>query len=109
MVWVRSMLLLKPPVILKEECGRKLLATSPDGGLTAFLFLFTLVIRGSSEISKYIHDVFAAETSVAPRPHATRPQDTAIAPSSGCVDVYVEHAGYLTGGQQIPVTFARSH
>jgi hypothetical protein len=103
------MLLLKLPVILKEECGRNLLAASPDGSLTAFLFLFTLFIRGCPEVSKYVHDVFAAETPVAPRTHATRPQDAAIAPSSGRVDVYVEHTGYLAGGQQIPVTFARSH
>jgi hypothetical protein len=109
MVWVRSVLLLKLPVILKEECGRNLLAASLDGCLTAFLFLFTLFVRGSSEVSEYVHDVFTAETPVPSRPHAARPQDTAIAPSSGSVDVYVEHAGYLAGGQQIPVTFASSH
>ena len=109
MVWVRSMLLLKLPVILKEECGRNLLATSPDDGLTVVLFLFTLFIRGSSEVSKYVHDVFTAEAPVAAGSAAARPQDTAIAPSSGSVDVYMEHTGYLASGQQIPVTFASSH
>jgi len=92
-----------------EVKSKSLSTTCPDGCLAAFCFLFRLFIRGSSEVGEYVHNVFTPEASVTPGSDAARPQYTAIAPSPGRVDVYVEHTGYLAGRQQIPVTFASSH
>ena len=79
--------------------GKCLPATCPDGGFAAVRFLCGLFIRGGSKVSEYAHNVFTTETPVAPGSDAARPQDTAITPSSGRVDVYVEHMGYLAGCQ----------
>lgn len=84
-------------------------AACPDGCFAAVQFLVSLSIRGGSEVSEYIYNVFTTETPVAPEFHATRPQDTTITPSSGRVYVYVKRTGDFADCQQIPVACASSH